>query len=91
MERFMAESLNNTLRHKSKILKQIFTVFMVVFLVTCTCQVHAQSVYVPVQHEVYDFLKRMEARQLFTDYQDAAKPLSRVQIATALFYIGTTC
>lgn len=46
--------------------------------------VHAQSVYVPVQHEVYDFLKRMEARQLLVDYKDAAKPLSRIQIASAL-------
>ena len=45
---------------------------------------YAQSVYVPVQHEVYDFLKRMEARELFTDYKDAAKPLSRMQISTAL-------
>ena len=45
---------------------------------------HAQSVYVPVQHEVYDFLKRMEARQLLIEYKDAAKPLSRMQIASAL-------
>ncbi len=44
---------------------------------------HAQSVYVPVQHEVYDFLKRMEAHQLLVDYKDAAKPLSRMQIASA--------
>ncbi len=46
--------------------------------------VHAQSVYVPVQHEVYDFLKRMEAREILVDYKDAAKPLSRIQIASAL-------
>jgi hypothetical protein len=46
--------------------------------------VHGQSVYVPVQHEVYDFLKRMEAHQLLVDYKDAAKPLSRIQIASAL-------
>jgi len=43
----------------------------------------AQSVDVPVQHEVYDFLKRMEARQILVDYKDAAKPLSRIQIASA--------
>ena len=44
----------------------------------------AQSVYVPLGHESYDFLKRMEARQLFTDYKDAALPLSRMQVATYL-------
>ena len=46
--------------------------------------VYAQSVYVPLGHESYDFLKRMEARQLFTDYKDAALPLSRMQVATYL-------
>jgi len=45
---------------------------------------NAQSVYVPVHHEVYDFLKRMEARGLLLEYKDAAKPLSRMQISTAL-------
>jgi hypothetical protein len=44
----------------------------------------AQSVYVPVQHEVYDFLKRMEARQLLVGFKDAAKPLSRIQIGSEL-------
>ena len=33
---------------------------------------NGQSVYVPIQHEVYDFLKRMEARQLLIEYKDAA-------------------
>jgi hypothetical protein len=46
--------------------------------------VDAQSVYVPIQHEVYDFLKRLEARQLLIEYKDAARPLSRIQIASAL-------
>ncbi len=44
---------------------------------------NGQSVYVPIQHEVYDFLKRMEARQLLIEYKDAARPLSRIQIASA--------
>ena len=46
--------------------------------------VFAQSVYVPLGHESYDFLKRMEARELLTDYKDAALPLSRMQITAAL-------
>jgi hypothetical protein len=84
MERFMAGSLKNIWLLEGKILHRIFLFFIGVVLFTCPCRVQAQSVYVPVQHEVYDFLKRMEARQLFTDYQDAARPLSRMQIAKAL-------
>ncbi|MGD1044654.1 MAG: capsule assembly Wzi family protein [Bacteroidota bacterium] len=80
----MAESLNNIMRCKLKRTVQLFALLLLFLIAACVYQVHAQSVYVPVQHEVYDFLKRMEARQLFTDYQDAAKPLSRMQIATVL-------
>ena len=49
--------------------------------------VNGQSVYVPIQHEVYDFLKRMEARQLLIEYKDAARPLSRIQIASAFLIL----
>lgn len=38
----------------------------------------------PVSHEVYPFLKRMEARQLLEGYKDAAKPLSRMTLAKML-------
>ena len=41
----------------------------------------AQSIYVPSTHEVYSFLKRMEARQLLIAYKDDAKPLSRMTLA----------
>jgi hypothetical protein len=46
--------------------------------------VYAQVVYLPVSNEVYDFLKRMSSKQFLTDYQDAAKPLSRMYIAKEL-------
>jgi hypothetical protein len=55
----------------------------IILLVVMRFIVHAQSVYVPIQHEIYDFLKRMEARQLLIEYKDAARPLSRIQIASA--------
>jgi hypothetical protein len=55
----------------------------IILLVVLRLIVSAQSVYVPIQHEVYDFLKRMEARQLLIEYKDAARPLSRIQIASA--------
>jgi len=45
---------------------------------------HSQSIYLPTSHEVYWFLKRMEARELLTNYRDAVKPLSRLEITTRL-------
>jgi len=39
---------------------------------------------VPPAHEVYPFLKRMEAKQLLGNYRDAMKPLSRLYIARML-------
>ena len=56
----------------------------IILVVVMGFTVDAQSVYVPIQHEVYDFLKRLEARQLLIEYKDAARPLSRIQIASAL-------
>lgn len=50
----------------------------------------AQSVYLPSAHSVYQFLDRMEAKQIITDYRDAVKPLSRSDIARFLIQIDTT-
>lgn len=44
----------------------------------------AQAVYISTVHPIYEFLKRMESRQLLKDYRDAAKPLSRKVIAEHL-------
>ena len=44
----------------------------------------AQAVSVPVTHEVYDFLQRMESKHLIHDFRDAARPLSRKLIAEKL-------
>lgn len=82
MERFMAESLNTIVLDKIKKTKRTFIVLSIAFLTASAIHVQAQSVDVPIHHEVYDFLKRMEARQLVTDYKDAALPLSRMQLAT---------
>ena len=46
--------------------------------------VSAQSIYLASSHEIYPFLKRMEARGLLTNYRDAAKPLSRRVLAMHL-------
>ncbi|RPI03203.1 MAG: hypothetical protein EHM64_12675 [Ignavibacteriae bacterium] len=46
--------------------------------------IHAQSVYLPASHEVYEFLKRMDAKGYLSNYQDASKPLSRMYLAQQL-------
>ena len=55
-------------------------------LVVCSSfrEAHSQAVYLPTSHEVYPFLKRMEARRLLGAYRDAAKPLSRLDLARNL-------
>ncbi|MEX2189365.1 MAG: capsule assembly Wzi family protein [Bacteroidota bacterium] len=44
----------------------------------------SQSVSLSTTHEVYGFLKRLEARRILTDYKDAYKPLSRMEIVKYL-------
>jgi hypothetical protein len=58
---------------------------LIVFLaVYSTLELTAQTVAVPTGHEAYDFLRRMESKQLIHDYRDAARPLSRMDIARHL-------
>jgi len=59
----------------------VLTALLVLFAVPLT---YAQSVYQPSSHEIYPFLKRMEARGLLSDYRDAAKPISRRVLASHL-------
>ena len=47
-------------------------------------QAFSQTIYLSASHEVYPFLKRMEARGLLPEYRDAAKPLSRIVLAKHL-------
>jgi hypothetical protein len=55
-----------------------------VALLLIVAQAESQTIYLNVSHEVYPFLKRMEARGLITGYRDAAKPLSRIVLAKHL-------
>ena len=50
-------------------------------LLLIAAQAFSQTIYLSVTHEVYPFLKRMEARGLLPEYRDAAKPLSRIVLA----------
>ncbi len=58
--------------------------FVVLLTVGFACSALSQMVNVPVTHEVYPFLKKMQTKQLLSDYRDAMKPLSRLYIAQQL-------
>ncbi|MCU0454075.1 MAG: capsule assembly Wzi family protein [Bacteroidetes bacterium] len=47
----------------------------------------AQSVSVPVRHEVYEFLKKMEAQGRLSEYRDIIRPLSRKHVAAMLLRV----
>jgi hypothetical protein len=49
-----------------------------------TSDIRTQTVFLQPNHRVYDFLKRMEAKQVIKDYRDAVKPLARTEIARFL-------
>ncbi len=53
-------------------------------LLLIVSQAFSQTIYLSATHEVYPFLKRMEARGLLPEYRDAAKPLSRIVLAKHL-------
>ena len=53
-------------------------------LLLVASQAFSQTIYLSATHEVYPFLKRMEARGLLPEYRDAAKPLSRIVLAKHL-------
>ncbi|MEK6651137.1 MAG: hypothetical protein AABY75_09175 [Bacteroidota bacterium] len=56
-------------------------------LIIAVAGASAQSVSVPVRHEVYEFLKKMEARGLVTGYRDIIRPISRLQAAHLLLEV----
>jgi hypothetical protein len=60
--------------------------FIAIFIVLTLCSYDAvtQPVYMPTTHEVYKFLKRMEAKGRIEGYRDAVLPLSRERIADFL-------
>ena len=59
------------------------------FLLVVSGTAVSQSTHMPTTHEVYPFLKRMEAKQLLKDYRDAALPLSRRQLAKNLLTLDS--
>jgi hypothetical protein len=89
MERFVEIDITKLAHNYFFYFLHIVLVLMLTFVTGVGLRLYAQSVYVPLGHEAYDFLKRMEARQLFIGYKDAALPLSRMQVATYLETLET--
>jgi len=50
----------------------------------CTASVLSQSVHVPLDHWVYEFVERLQVRGIHTSIWHAAKPFSRMEIAGIL-------
>lgn len=61
--------------------------YVFVILSFVSQQLLSQSVYLHPSHEVYDFLKRMEGKQILLSYRDAVLPLTRENIASYLMKI----
>jgi len=57
---------------------------LILSLILFVCSTFSQSIYLPSSHEVYQFLRRMESRGLLQQYRDAARPLSRRDLARHL-------
>ncbi|MBM4168415.1 MAG: capsule assembly Wzi family protein [Ignavibacteria bacterium] len=62
----------------------VLSAFITIALLSVPQSSDGQVVYLPTSHEVYPYLKRMEARGLLEEYRDAARPFSRRQIASYL-------
>ncbi len=62
----------------------LFCFFFIAGLSLLAPRAFSQSIYLSTSHEVYPFLKRMEARGFLMEYRDAAKPLSRLVLAKQL-------
>ncbi len=64
-------------------------IIIILIVISFKAELSSQVIYLAQSHDVYSFLKRMEARQLIADYKDAAKPLARLTIAKMLKQLET--
>ncbi|MDZ7261427.1 MAG: capsule assembly Wzi family protein [candidate division KSB1 bacterium] len=69
-------------------MKPIFIVAIIV-VVCSSSGLHSQSVYVPLNHWVYDFIERWETRKVITGVLNGTKPISRKELAGYLAQIIT--
>lgn len=55
----------------------LLKLFLIVVVIS---QISAQSVYLPLDHWAYDFLERMEAKQVISGLRDGSRPFTREQV-----------
>ena len=70
----------------AKKMRLAFWVLCLGFFVLTT-QLFSQIENVPVANPVYDFLKRMEVKEIITGYYDAVPPISRADVAKFLLEV----
>ena len=78
IERFMSRSLCK--------ISQYMIFMLIVFLLS---PVKAKSVYVPINHWVYDYLERMEAKRVVKGLHNSTKPMTREAIVGYLAQIDS--
>ena len=61
---------------------------VVLVLLLCANVGLAQLVDLPISHQAYEFLTRMEAKGMLVEYRDAVKPLSRKVVAGHLLLLS---
>ena len=71
-------------------IKKIKFIFSIFVLVMFTDLVFAQVELVPTNHQVYDYLKRMQLKEIISDYNSAISPVSRGEIAKYLNIIESS-
>ena len=59
--------------------------FVIVVILSLNVQtIHPQTIYIPLNHWVYDYLERLETKQIIQGVLNGTKPLSRMEIARYL-------
>jgi hypothetical protein len=63
---------------------------LIIFITLISSQIYSQLEYAPVNHPVYDYLKRMSLKGIILDYNSASLPLSRQKISEYLIIIESS-
>ncbi len=64
--------------------KKFFGILAFLILTFNITNVYSQSTYVPLNHWVYDYLERLETKQMIQGILNVSKPLSRMEVAQYL-------
>ncbi|MFZ4589560.1 MAG: capsule assembly Wzi family protein [Ignavibacteria bacterium] len=65
-------------------------ILLIIFITLISSQIYSQLEYAPVNHPVYDYLKRMSLKGVIQDYNSASLPLSRQKISEYLVIIESS-